>query len=203
VEVANNGPVMSDATVSATHFDISGGGLGGVTLFPDTPVAVSLNAGETQTITFATNWLAAPDSTYTLSWEFDVIDLALLDPVLPNIAAGNWTGTVEGAGGGGCFIATAAYGSFLDPHVRSLRRFRDETLMRSQPGRALVSWYYGVSPPIAAYIEHNGYLKTIVRAALTPVVLIIEAPALAFSMLCGLLLTAFLVRMRKRHANSP
>ncbi|MGB5259346.1 MAG: DUF11 domain-containing protein [Gammaproteobacteria bacterium] len=98
VEVANNGPIASDATVSVMHFDISGGGYGAVALFPVLPVAVSLNAGEAQMLTFATNWLPVPDSAYTVSWEFGVNDVALLDPIMPNIAAGSWTGTVEGAG---------------------------------------------------------------------------------------------------------
>jgi uncharacterized repeat protein (TIGR01451 family) len=203
VEVTNNGPVTSDATVSVTHFDISGGGLGIATLSPALPVPVSLDPGQTQIITFATDWLVAPDSNYTISWEFEVSDVSLLDPIMPNTAADFWTGTVEGGGGGGCFIATAAYGSYLDPHVRSLRRFRDETLMRSWLGRTLVSWYYEFSPPIAAYIEHNESLKTITRVVLTPVVFAIEAPVLATTTLFGILIMAFVMRKHIRLARSP
>jgi uncharacterized repeat protein (TIGR01451 family) len=203
VEVVNNGPVTSDATVGVTSFDISGGGYGAVTLFPDLPVAVSLNAGETRTITFATNWLAAPVSTYTVSWEFVVNDVSLLDPIMPNNATGSWTGTVEGGGGGGCFIATAAYGSYLDPHVRRLRRFRDETLMQSQSGRALVSWYYEFSPPVAAFIEQNEFLKSITRIMLTPLVLAVEAPVLSIIALCGLLILISVMCKRTRLVHRP
>lgn len=52
-----------------------------------------------------------------------------------------------------CFIttATAGEGSTLD----ALREFRDESLVRSSPGRALVAVYEAVSPPIAATLSRH------------------------------------------------
>ncbi len=44
-----------------------------------------------------------------------------------------------GSGGGGCFIATAAFGSEMDGHVTVLRDFRDQVLMKTDPGKAFVS----------------------------------------------------------------
>jgi hypothetical protein len=79
-------------------------------------------------------------------------------------------------GGGGCFIATAAYGSYLDPHVMVLRKFRDGYLMTSRPGRAFVELYYRASPQIADYIARHEGRKVAVRAALTPVVYGLEYP---------------------------
>lgn len=47
---------------------------------------------------------------------------------------------------GGCYIATAVYGSYDCPQVWTLRRFRDEVLAKSAAGRLFVRIYYAVSP---------------------------------------------------------
>jgi hypothetical protein len=78
------------------------------------------------------------------------------------------------SGGGGCFIATAAFGSYFDPHVRVLRGFRDRYLLTNQIGRWFVEKYYEFSPPIADYIKDKEMLKAIVRIVLLPIVYIIE-----------------------------
>ena len=191
VQVTNNGPIESEGTVRATDFSVIGGNFNPTLILgPTLPVAVALAPGETQTVTFGTNWADWPNSKYTIAWEFQVVDTSLIDPVMPNTVSGSYTG--EGydndSGGGGCFIATATYGSYLDPHVRSLRRFRDETLMRSRAGRALVARYDDVSPLIAQYIAQHEALRMLTRFVLTPVVFAIEAPVLAFSVLIVLVI---------------
>jgi len=70
----------------------------------------------------------------------------------------------------GCFIATAAYGSAMERHVRILRDFRDRFLTTNAPGKILVHLYYRYSPPIAHYIEYHSILRFIIRWALLPFV---------------------------------
>ncbi|MBA7691270.1 hypothetical protein ES703_99813 [subsurface metagenome] len=71
---------------------------------------------------------------------------------------------------GGCFIATAAYGTPLHPHLNILREFRDKRLMTNKFGRDLVKLYYKYSLPIARLIARNKALKITVRIALLPLV---------------------------------
>ena len=73
-------------------------------------------------------------------------------------------------GQAGCFIATAAYGSYLDSHVETLRDFRDSYMVTNPVGSALVSAYYKLSPPLADFINDHPALKPIVRVALLPAV---------------------------------
>jgi len=72
--------------------------------------------------------------------------------------------------GGGCFIATAAYGSYMEPYVMVLREFRDRFLLTNTVGTACVGFYYIYSPPVADFIARNETLQAAVRLSLLPVV---------------------------------
>ncbi len=75
------------------------------------------------------------------------------------------TAAAIASSGGGCFVASAAYGSYLDSHVNTLRSFRDAYLED-----IFVSTYYSASPAIVDIMEDNQVLKPAVRAALIPAV---------------------------------
>ena len=76
----------------------------------------------------------------------------------------------------GCFIATAAYGSYLDPHVWKLRNFRDQVLLQHSWGRWFVRQYYHYSPPVADLIAASDELRLLVRILLTPLVMAVAFP---------------------------
>lgn len=78
---------------------------------------------------------------------------------------------VEGSvSGSGCFIATAAFGSKFEKHVRLLRRFRDLYLMPHRIGRAFVSAYYRYSPPVANVIADHEAVRAVIRWSLVPLI---------------------------------
>lgn len=85
--------------------------------------------------------------------------------------------------GGGCLIATAARGSYLDSHLAALRDFRDRRLLTNAPGRWTVKWYYRLSPHVADGIRNREGLRRITRWGLTPVVMVVEYPALLWGLL--------------------
>ena len=75
--------------------------------------------------------------------------------------------------GGGCLIATAAYGSEMAPQVQLLREIRDNQLMNTESGKSFMTGfnevYYSFSPYIADYERENPMFKEIVKVGLTPV----------------------------------
>jgi hypothetical protein len=75
-----------------------------------------------------------------------------------------------------CFIATAAYGTPLDPRIDSLRWFRDHVLELTAPGRAFIRAYYTLSPPFAKWLTGQPLARAVVRTLLWPLVFIIDHP---------------------------
>ena len=67
---------------------------------------------------------------------------------------------------GGCYIATAVYGSYDCPEVWTLRRFRDKTLAETCFGRFFIRFYYAVSPTAVKYFGNTKLFKNIFRKPL-------------------------------------
>ena len=76
--------------------------------------------------------------------------------------------------GGGCLIATAAFGSEMAPQVQTLRELRDTTIMSTQSGAAFMSGfntvYYSFSPHVADMEREHPVFRDIVRAFITPMI---------------------------------
>jgi len=97
-----------------------------------------------------------------------------------------------------CFIATAAYGSPLEPHVQALREFRDRHLQQFALGRAFIGFYYRHSPPIADLVAAHDSLRLLVRAVLTPVVLVVAHPAESLAAVILILVAMAGLRVQRR-----
>ena len=78
----------------------------------------------------------------------------------------------EQQSGGGCLIATAAFGSEMAPQVQFLREIRDGTVLQTQSGSTFMTgfnqFYYSFSPTIADYERENPAFKETVKIAITP-----------------------------------
>lgn len=62
-------------------------------------------------------------------------------------------------GAGGCYVATAVYGSYDCPQVWTLRRYRDYTLAETWHGRAFIKTYYAISPTLVKWFGHTEWFK--------------------------------------------
>ncbi|MCX7982739.1 MAG: tannase/feruloyl esterase family alpha/beta hydrolase [Syntrophales bacterium] len=91
----------------------------------------------------------------------------IIDPIVAGTTS--TISPLPGAGGG-CFIASATYGTYDHPHVKLLQSFRDQYLLSFSPGKALVKWYYHISPKIASAVNSNPYLRPMVKIMLMPFV---------------------------------
>jgi hypothetical protein len=74
--------------------------------------------------------------------------------------------------GGGCLIATAAYGSELSPQVQLLREIRDDKVLSTESGSSFMesfnTFYYTFSPTIADWERESPAFRELVKITITP-----------------------------------
>jgi polyhydroxybutyrate depolymerase len=171
-----------------------------ITINPDTDYQITANFIRQYDLTISST---SGGSVTTPSEGTHTYDVGTLVPLVATPASGyhfvSWTGPVansnvanttitmnadrsvtanfeETAPGGGCFIATAAYGTATAKQLDVLREFRDDVLLKSTVGSRLVDFYYQTSPPIANFISQHAIVRTLVRELLIdPIVWVVQA----------------------------
>ena len=139
---------------------------------------LELNGGEPITLTLFGGSLGTVETNDTVPAETGGIQAGSVVVNLPDSgddppASPSPTPTSAGGGGGSggsCFIATAAFGSPLDPHVGILQTYKNRYLTEHSMGRRLMEYYYRYSPKIAEYINKHQNMNLIIRYSLLPVV---------------------------------
>jgi hypothetical protein len=73
-----------------------------------------------------------------------------------------------------CYVATAAFGNYMQEDVQILRDFRDQFLQTNLLGQKFVETYYEYSPYLAHYIDNNLIAKTISQYLIKAISFIIK-----------------------------
>ncbi len=165
-----------------------------------TPAALTINTGSSGSVAVTVKRLSGsgtvklsasglpPDATFKFNPEVVTPDATSSLIINAGSSTGTFTIVVTGtsdslvktatftlnvtAGESRCIIATAAYGSELDPHVSMLRSFRDHVVMRTYAGSRFMTvfnaFYYSWSPYVADIIRGSDILASIVRGSIMP-----------------------------------
>ena len=76
---------------------------------------------------------------------------------------------------GGCYIATAVYGSYDCPEVWTLRRFRDYTLAETLLGRIFIKTYYCISPTLVKWFGKTNWFVKLFKKILDKLIIKLRA----------------------------
>lgn len=76
---------------------------------------------------------------------------------------------------GGCYVATAVYGSYDCHQVWTLRRYRDDTLASTWYGRAFIYTYYAISPTLVKWFGDTNWFKNMWKGKLDRMVANLQA----------------------------
>lgn len=75
-------------------------------------------------------------------------------------------GSTQSSTGGGCYVATAVYGSYDCPEVWTLRRYRDYKLASTWYGRTFIRVYYATSPTLVKWFGNTNWFNRIFKSVL-------------------------------------
>lgn len=147
--------VTSSISVSTTTMTESQRSVTAVTITAATTATTIATATATTTLS-STTTTTQPASTVTLT-------LTVTTTTSPSRA---------------CIIASAAYGSELEPHVQALRDFRDQKLLSTFAGSQFMQifnrFYYSFSPQVAQVVSSNPLIAALTRMLIVPLIQILK-----------------------------
>ena len=111
---------------------------------------------ETHPVSKQFNYSAKQEATNDIRKYHNIIKICDPSYTIPEVQEPTQT-----TNAGGCYIATAVYGSYDCPQVWTLRRYRDNTLAATWYGRAFIHAYYTISPTIVKWFGHTEWFKKI------------------------------------------
>lgn len=94
--------------------------------------------------------------------------------VTTEVKSGNSNMRIESKSGAACFVATAAYQDPSHPDVIFLRSFRDNTLAKSNNGRAFIEWYWHNGPRLAKIVNRYQKLRPLAKITISSIVKILQ-----------------------------
>lgn len=100
--------------------------------------------------------------------EIKKIDETFVQPSLPDITAKKSYATDSS---GGCYVATAIYGSYDCPQVWTLRRYRDNILSQKLLGRMFIHTYYKISPTLVKFFGSKIWFNNLFKPILDKMVI--------------------------------
>ncbi len=146
---------------------------GGIQISPD-GLDIRINSG----YQFSDNWWTTPK--YVQPQPLEGEKREKTSPVTTPPSSG---------AGGGCLIATAAFGSELTPQVQFLRNFRDNHILSTAAGSSFMNvfnmWYYSFSPYVADAERQDPVLQQTMKYAIYPLLGILTVAEKAYSALNG------------------
>ncbi len=142
-------------------------------------VGVFIRENSTTDVQFQEVIIESPEKFYTFTYSNSIENYPNFQPNFAEainsfkiLKEEQSTNGQESDNGGGCLIATAAYGSELSSQIQELRELRDNTILQTKSGSIFIEgfnqMYYSFSPAIADLERQNSIFRESVRISITP-----------------------------------